>query len=120
MRLKKLHLAALLTVVALLAGQMAAQAQTGTYRAGTAPFNAGQAGITITFLTPLPSANYSVSVQATNTAGYSPTTDCTYFNVLHKTANGFDVQHKRCNDGVPLALTVGTPLDWIAIIKTDP
>jgi hypothetical protein len=42
------------------------------------------------------------------------------FNVLHKTANGFDVQHKRCDDGTPLALTLGVSLDWIAIIKTDP
>ncbi len=119
MSLKKVYLAAIVTV-ALLAGHTAAQAQTGTYRAGTSAFNAGQAGIFVTFTTPLPSANYSVSVQATNTGGYSPTADCTYFNVLHKTANGFDVQHKRCNDGVPLALTVGVSLDWIAIVKTDP
>jgi hypothetical protein len=120
MRLKKLHVVAVVFAVTLLAGHTAARAQTGTYRAGTSPFNAGQAGIFVTFVSPLPSANYSVSVQATNTGGYSPTTECTYFNVLHKTANGFDVQHKRCSDGVPLALTVGVSLDWIAIIKTDP
>jgi hypothetical protein len=120
MKVRTLGCAAALTVATLLAGLGEAQAQVGTYRAGTAPFNVGQAGIFITFATPLASANYSVSVQATNTGGYSPTTECTYFNVLHKTASGFDVQHKKCSDGTPLALDVGVGLDWIAIIKTDP
>jgi hypothetical protein len=120
MRVNRLHFVAVLVAVVLLAGLAEAQAQVVDHRAGTAPFSAGQAGIFITFAVPFPNANYSVSVQQTNTAGYSPTTVCTYFNVLHKTANGFDVQHKRCDDGVPVALDVGVSLDWIAINKTDP
>ena len=118
MRMQKLCVVAASAAVILFAGL--AEAQIGDYRAGTSPFLVGQAGISITFTTPLPSADYSVVVQATNTSGYSPTTVCTYFNVLHKTSSGFSVQHKRCNDGVPVALDAGVSLDWIAIVKTDP
>jgi hypothetical protein len=120
MRSKTFWCLAVLIAVSVLGAQSGAQAQVVDYRAGTKAFNTGQAGVFITFVNPLPSADYSVSVQATNTAGYSGTTVCTYFNVLHKTSNGFDVQHKRCSDGVPIPLTVGVSLDWIAIIKTDP
>lgn len=84
------------------------------YRAGTASFTAGSAGIVITFSAPMPTAKYSVVVQATNTAGYSPTADCTYFNVLKKTQTNFQVQHKRCDNGTPVALDTNVSLDWIA------
>lgn len=84
-------------------------------RAGVAPFYAGQAGIYITLPTPMPNGNYAVTVQATNTGGYSPTTECTYFNVLKKTATNFQVQHKTCIDGVPIALDKNVPLNWIAV-----
>jgi len=62
----------------------------------------------------MPTANYSVVVQPTNTAGYSPIPNCTYFNVLKKTTTNFQVQHKRCDDGVPVKLDVNVSLDWIA------
>jgi hypothetical protein len=117
---RKRNLWAAVVVITLSSLGAASQAQAQIYRAGTAAFNAGQAGIVITFVNPLASADYSVSVQPTNTGGFSGTTACTYFNVLHKTNTGFDVQHKRCSDGVPIPLVVGTPLDWIAIVKTDP
>jgi hypothetical protein len=87
----------------------------GLCKAGTAAFGIGQAGIVVTYPVPWPAAvKYSVVVQPTNTAGYSPATICTYFNVLKKTPTKFEVQHKRCNDGVPLALDVAVSLDWIA------
>jgi hypothetical protein len=87
----------------------------GLCKAGTSPFLIGQAGITITYPVPWPANTaYAVVVQPTNTAGYSPTTVCTYFNVLNKTATTFQVQHKRCDNGVPVALDVGVSLDWIA------
>jgi hypothetical protein len=57
---------------------------------------------------------YSVVVQPTNTAGYSQTTVCTYFNVLNKAAGQFLVQHKRCDNGLPVPLKVPISLDWIA------
>jgi hypothetical protein len=47
---------------------------------------------------------YTVVVQATNTAGYSPSSECTYFNVLKETPTKFEVQHKTFKDGKPLAL----------------
>jgi hypothetical protein len=84
------------------------------YRAGTAPFTAGNAGIVVTFSVPMPTANYSVVVQPTNTAGYSTISQCTYFNVLKKTTTNFQVQHKRCDDGAPVNLDVNVSLDWIA------
>ena len=84
------------------------------YRAGTAGFAVGSAGITVTFSVPMPTAKYSVVVQPTNTAGYSPTPNCTYFNVLQKTTTKFSVQHKRCDNGAPVNLDVNVSLDWIA------
>lgn len=84
------------------------------YRAGTAPFTAGSAGIVVTFSVPMPTAKYSVVVQPTNTAGYSPISQCTYFNVLKKTTTNFQVQHKRCDNGAPVNLDVNVSLDWIA------
>jgi len=109
-----------LTLVALAAfglvfASAAYAAQGGQYRAGTAAFNAGQDGINITFSSPLPSTMYAVSVQPRDTAGYSPISFCTYFNPLHKRVDGFEVQHKRCDDGVPVQLDVGVSLDWIAV-----
>lgn len=97
-----------MAVVGLSAGQATAQAN----RAGTAPFPAHSAGITIALTPPMPDGCYSVSVQQTNTAGYSPTAVCTYFNVLKKTATQFQVQHKSCHTGAPLALIVPVSLDW--------
>jgi hypothetical protein len=87
----------------------------GLCKAGTAAFVIGQAGITINYPVAWPANTaYSVVVQPTNTAGYSPTTVCTYFNVLNKTATTFQVQHKRCDNGVPVPLDVNVSLDWIA------
>jgi len=87
----------------------------GLCKAGTAAFSIGQAGIFVNYTVPWPAnTKYSVVVQPTNTAGYSPTTACTYFNVLKKTDLKFEVQHKRCDDGVPVPLDTAVSLDWIA------
>lgn len=67
----------------------------------------------------MPDTNYDVFVQPTNTAGYSPTSDCTYFNPLHKTVNGFDVQHKECATGTPRKLIAGVSLEWMAVERTQ-
>ncbi len=61
--------------------------------------------------------NYVVIVQPTNTAGYSTTYKCTYFNPLKKRVDGFEVQHKQFDDGVPVPLDVGVYLDWIAVSR---
>jgi hypothetical protein len=109
-------IAASLVVIILLAISLtSAQAQQVVgYRAGTAAFTSGSAGIVVTFSAPMPTDKYSVVVQPTNTAGYSPISNCTYFNVLKKTTTNFQVQHKRCDDGVPVKLDVNISLDWIA------
>ena len=87
----------------------------GLCKAGIAAFGVGQAGIYVNYAVPWPAgAKYVVAVQPTNTAGYSPTSVCTYFNVLKKTNLKFEVQHKRCDNGTPLALDVAVSLDWIA------
>ncbi len=82
--------------------------------AGVAPFKAGQKGISINHATMKP---YTVVVQATNTAGYSPTSAATYFNVLKIKKDRFQVQHKRTDDGVPVALDYNVSLGWIACTK---
>ena len=93
-------------------------ASTGTraaeLRAGFVGWPVGQAGLTIN-LSPAVTGPYTVVVQPTNTAGYSPSSDCTYFNVLKETATKFEVQHKTCKDGTPLALDTGVTLKWILI-----
>lgn len=81
---------------------------------GTVGFASGRDGIVVAFATPMPSANYAVNVQATNTAGYGGPAP-TYFNVLHKTPAGFDLQHKRCADGVPVVLATGVTIDYLAV-----
>jgi hypothetical protein len=113
---RKLFTVATSLVVVLLAITLApAQSlQVVGFRAGTNAFPIGSAGITVVFSVPMPTAQYSVVVQPTNTAGYSGTTACTYFNVLHKTTANFQVQHKRCDNGVPVNLVTGVSLDWIA------
>lgn len=79
--------------------------------AGTALFQAGEAGIIVKHnVVKLP---HAVVVQQTNTAGYSPVSECTYFNVLKKKPDHFQVQHKTCADGTPKELTFNVPLDWI-------
>ena len=85
-------------------------------RAGSVPWVAGQDGITIP-LSPAVTVPYSVVVQVTNTAGYSPTSECTYFNVLKETLTNFQVQHKTCKDGKPLKLQVGVTLKWVLITQ---
>ncbi|MEK6410878.1 MAG: hypothetical protein AABN34_28470 [Acidobacteriota bacterium] len=84
---------------------------------GIAGFAAGQAGININFPAgiKIAGAKYAVVVQETNTAGYSTTSDCTYFNPLHKRDDGFEVQHKRCDNGVPVPLDVNVSLNWIVV-----
>ena len=69
-------------------------------------------GITVFFHPPMPNNLYSVTVQPTNAGGYSPTDFCTYFNVLKKTTVKFEIQHKRCSDGVPVSLDSNVTLNW--------
>jgi hypothetical protein len=119
---KLLPLALALVGLAITAGSTYGQAVSALpivqYRAGTAVFASGKDGINITFTNgSMPSLNYSVVVQATNTAGYSPTSVCTYFNPLHKRLDGFEVQHKRCDNGVPVKLDTNVSLDYIVIAK---
>jgi hypothetical protein len=110
-----LALVALITLAGLTFGPNAAKHPLQDYRSRTDAFAIGQDGINITFSSPLPSNDYAVVVQTTNTAGYSPTSDCTYFNPLHKRTDGFEVQHKRCDDGVPVKLDTGVSLNWIVV-----
>lgn len=115
-----LALVALATVVGLTFGRNATpptplQQPLQHYRSGTAAFAVGRDGINITFSSPMPSTGYAVVVQETNTAGYSPTSVCTYFNPLHKRTDGFEVQHKRCDNGAGVQLDVSVSLDWVVV-----
>ena len=91
-------------------------------RAGVADFLVGQAGIYVTFSPPLPAAclnHVVVVVQQTNDGAYSPTTDCTYLNVLKIKSRNFQVQHKGCSDGVPYPVTSDLEVRWLAITTTQ-
>ena len=90
------------------------------------------AGITVTFVKPngttpkpLPapcdvSGSYVVVLTQSNDGGYSPTTNCTYLNVLNKNRNGFEIQHKECASGTPQDVTTNLQLGWVAIGVTQP
>ncbi len=110
-----LALAALATVAGFTFGRNATAPSTLENRAGIASFLPGNDGINITFSTPMPNTKYAVVVQATNTAGYSTTSVCTFFNPLHKRADGFEVQHKRCDDGAPVKLDTSVSLNYIVV-----
>jgi hypothetical protein len=83
-------------------------------RAGSVGWPRGQDGITIT-LSPAVTGPYTVVVQETNAAGYSPNGDGNYFNVLKETLTEFQVQHKSCKDGTPVRLDDTVTLKWILI-----
>jgi hypothetical protein len=85
-------------------------------RAGSVAFPAGTDGVTVT-LTPAVDQPYTVIVQPTNTAGYSPTTEATFFNVLKETSAKFEVQHKTTKEGTPLKLDVNVTLKWILVTR---
>jgi hypothetical protein len=87
-------------------------------RAGLIAWPVGAAGVTVQISPPISNANYSAIVQPTNTAGYSGISDCTYFNVLKLTPTQFEVQHKKCKDGVPVPTVTTITLEWI--ITTHP
>jgi hypothetical protein len=132
-------LAVLLTLLtALLANVAYAQEEPPTcppgqvLRAGVASFIAdgttcntkvaGNCGIFVKFNPPLPAAclkHVVVAVQQTNDGAYSPTTACTYLNVLKITSTNFQVQHKGCNDGVPYPVTSNLEIGWTAISTTQ-
>jgi hypothetical protein len=86
-------------------------------RAGLEPWPIGSTGIVVHISPPVSSAVYSAVVQQTNTAGYSTLADCTYFNVLHLAPTQFEVQHKTCKDGTPVAVDTGITLTWILVTK---
>lgn len=124
------HLAVLL-VSTLLAGILtnAAYAQEPSpcpkgkvLRAGVADFSVSQAGIFVTFSPSLPAAclnHVVVVVQQTNDGAYSPTSACTYLNVLKITSTNFQIQHKGCSDGVPYPVTSDLEVGWVAITTTQ-
>jgi hypothetical protein len=111
---KSITLSAALLLAAVAVFPAAAQAGPQT-RAGVVGWVKPSMGVFVRFSTPMPDTKYAAVVQQTNTAGYSTTKDCTYFNVLHLTVNGFDVQHKRCDDGTPVPTDENITLEWIAV-----
>jgi hypothetical protein len=87
----------------------------GSCKAGIAAFAVGQAGIYVNYPVPWPAGSKtSVVVQQADTAGYSPTSVCTYFNVLKTTDSNFQIQHKRCDDGTPVPLDGAATIFWIS------
>jgi hypothetical protein len=84
-------------------------------RSGAYPWPKGKDGVTIPITPPVSGPNSPISVQPAATAGYSPTSECTYFNVLKVTASDFQVQHKTCKDGTPIQTDDTITLFWILV-----
>ena len=96
---------------------MSSPAVAGDIRAGVLAWPVGSMGVVIPISPPMPNANYSPNVQALNTAGFSSVSECVYFNVLHLTPTQFEVQLKKCKDGVPVPTTTTLTLGWSAVIQ---
>jgi hypothetical protein len=84
-------------------------------RSGVYSWDAGKDGVTIQISPPVSGPNAPVFVQTANTGGYSPVSECTYFNVLKVTATDFQVQHKTCKDGTPIKTTIHITLLWMLV-----
>lgn len=98
-------------VAMMFVGMPLGEAQAGKCRAGVVKFPSGKKGIYVNH--PNFKLPHSVVVQPTNTAGYSTISACTYFNVLKHKTTQFQVQHKRCDNGLPIATDVNISLYWI-------
>ena len=109
-------IAAAATLVALTSNAAIAQPE---IRAGVDTMFTGQAGIFINFTNPMPSQKYAISVQQVNDGKYSPVTQCTYLNALKPTPQGFQIQHKTCQGGIPQPVTNNLQLRWIVIERTQ-
>ncbi len=82
------------------------------FRAGAVSWVVGQAGVTVP-LSPPVTRPYTVVVQPTHAAGYSPTSEATYFNIVADEPAMFAVQHKTIKDGTPIPVDTGITLKWI-------
>lgn len=109
--MKRLSILALALSLALAGAANAAE-----IRAGVSSFAVGQAGIYVP-LTPAVDQAYSVVIQAANTAGYSSTGECTYFNVLKESPTEFQIQHKTCKDGTPIAVDTNVTINWVLMTR---
>lgn len=110
--LSKLAVASSLAISLLAAGA----ADAAEIRAGVSSFAIGQAGIYVP-LSPAVDQAYSVVIQPANTAGYSTTGECTYFNVLKETPNEFQIQHKTCKDGTPIPVDTSVTINWVLMSR---
>jgi hypothetical protein len=90
-------------------------------RAGAVVWQGGLAGIPVKISPPMSDANYSAIVQPANTADFSTTTECVYFNVLHLTPTQFEVQLKNCHTGIPVPTKPGVniTLEWIIVTHPE-
>jgi hypothetical protein len=71
-------------------------------RSGVIAWQTNVDGVTVPISPPVSGPNAQVFVQTAAASGYSPVSECTYFNVLKVTATQFEVQHKKCKDGTPV------------------
>jgi hypothetical protein len=71
----------------------------------------------VVFSSPMPNANYSVAFGTTTANGYQSVSDCTFWSISGKTALGFTVSLRRCNDGTLRILDLDATLDYIAIAR---
>jgi hypothetical protein len=84
-------------------------------RAGLEAWPKNSAGIPVKISPPMSDADYSAVVQPTNTSDFSSDPGGVYFNVLHLTPGGFEVQLKNCNTGQPVPTKNTITLEWIAV-----
>ena len=93
---------------------VAGPAGTVNYRAGTATITNEQKFVTVTFVTPMTDANYSVSASITNNPNVDVSFSLRYIQVTQKTPTGFIIQ---LNDerGQILVGSFVVEFDWIAI-----
>jgi len=73
-------------------------------RAGQGSIVVGQATVTVTFTSPVTSANYAVDVTSTTNAVWSSNAQLAMPTVINKTVNGFDLIMVIGNTGASRAI----------------
>jgi len=67
------------------------------YRAGNATISTGNTAVSVVFSSPLPDANYRVTLTSSSSLPWAADDICRYYNVSSKTTTGFAIDIRRCH-----------------------
>jgi hypothetical protein len=83
------------------------------YRSGSATIAANNSSITVTFSSPMPNTNYSITALITNNPNFS---FAYTYTVSNKTTAGFTLTTRYTTGAAQLAPSGGVVFDWLALL----